>query len=30
MMGKPERKRPIGKSRRKWMDNNQMNVTEIG
>jgi hypothetical protein len=29
-MGKPERKRPLGKPRRRWKDNIRMDVVEIG
>jgi hypothetical protein len=27
---KPEGKRPLGRTRRKWVDNNKMNLGEIG
>jgi hypothetical protein len=27
---KPEGKRPLGKARRRWVDNIKMNLTEIG
>jgi hypothetical protein len=30
LMGKPERKRPIGGPRRRWMDNNIMDLREVG
>jgi hypothetical protein len=29
-MGKPEGKRPLGRSRRRWVDNNEMDFLEIG
>jgi hypothetical protein len=29
-MGKPEGKRPLGRHRRWWEDNNTMGLTEIG
>jgi hypothetical protein len=29
-MGKPERKRTFGRSRRRWEDNNEMNLQEEG
>ena len=29
-MGKPERKRPLGKPRRKWEDNIKMDLQEVG
>jgi hypothetical protein len=29
-LGKPERKRPLGRPRRRWMDNIKMHVLEIG
>jgi hypothetical protein len=28
-VGRPERKRPVGRPRRRWEDNNKMNVREI-
>jgi hypothetical protein len=28
--GKPEEKRPLGRSRHRWMDNNKMDLREIG
>jgi hypothetical protein len=27
---KPERKRPLGRPRRRWVDNNKMGLREIG
>jgi hypothetical protein len=30
LVGKPERKRPLGRPRRKWMDNIKMDFLEIG
>jgi hypothetical protein len=30
LVGKPERKRPLGKPRHRWEDNIRMNVREIG
>jgi hypothetical protein len=30
LVGKPERKRPLGKPRRRWIDNNKMDLIEIG
>jgi hypothetical protein len=30
MVGKPEGKRPIGRSRRRWVDNIKMDLREIG
>ena len=29
-MGKPERKRPFGRSRRRWEDNIKMDLQEVG
>jgi hypothetical protein len=29
-MGKPEGKRPLGKPRRRWVDNNKMDILEVG
>jgi hypothetical protein len=29
-MGKPEGKRPLGRSRRKWVDNIKINLRDIG
>jgi hypothetical protein len=29
-VGKPERKRPLGRHRRKWEDNFKINLSEIG
>jgi hypothetical protein len=30
LVGKPEGKRPIGRPRRRWIDNIKMNILEIG
>jgi hypothetical protein len=30
LVGKPEGKRPLGRPRRRWIDNINMNVLEIG
>jgi hypothetical protein len=30
LVGKPERKRPLGKPRRKWVDNIKIDLREIG
>jgi hypothetical protein len=30
LVGKPECKRPLGRPRRRWMDNIKMDLTEIG
>jgi hypothetical protein len=30
LVGKPEGKRPLGRSRRRWMDNIRMNLVEVG
>jgi hypothetical protein len=30
LMGKPEGKRPLGRSRRRWMDNNKIDLRGIG
>jgi hypothetical protein len=30
LVGKPERKRPLGRPRRRWVDNFKMNLREIG
>jgi hypothetical protein len=30
LMGKPDGKRPLGKSRRRWVGNIKMNLREIG
>jgi hypothetical protein len=30
LVGKPEGKRPLGRPRRRWMDNNKMDFLEIG
>ena len=29
-MGKPERKRPLGRPRRRWKDNIKMDLQEVG
>jgi len=29
-MGKPEGKRPLGRSRRRWEDNSKMDLKEVG
>jgi hypothetical protein len=29
-LGKPERKRPLGRPRRRWIDNIKMDLLEIG
>jgi hypothetical protein len=29
-MGKPEGKKPLGRPRRRWEDNNKMDLTDIG
>jgi hypothetical protein len=29
-VGKPERKRPLGRPRRRWVDNIKMDLKEIG
>jgi hypothetical protein len=29
-VGKPERKRPLGRPRRRWVDNIKMDLREIG
>jgi len=29
-VGKPEGKRPLGRPRRRWQDNNKMDVHEVG
>jgi hypothetical protein len=29
-VGKPEGRRPLGKPRRRWVDNNNMDLREIG
>jgi hypothetical protein len=29
-VGKPERKRPLGRPRRRWEDNISMNIREMG
>jgi hypothetical protein len=30
LVGKPEGKRPLGKLRRRWEDNNKMDLQELG
>ena len=30
LMGKPERKRPLGRPRRRWEDNIKMDLQEVG
>jgi hypothetical protein len=30
LVGKPEGKRPLGRPRRKWIDNNKVDLLEIG
>jgi hypothetical protein len=30
LVGKPEGKRPLGRQRRRWIDNIQMEILEIG
>jgi hypothetical protein len=30
LVGKPEGKRPLGRSRRRWIDNIKMNLLEVG
>jgi hypothetical protein len=30
LVGKPEEKRPLGRTRRRWVDNIKMNLREIG
>jgi len=30
LMGKPERKRPFGRSRRRWEDNTKVDLQEVG
>jgi hypothetical protein len=30
LVGKPERKRPLGRQRRRWIDNIKMDLLEIG
>jgi len=30
LVGKPEGKRPLGRSRRRWVDNNKTDVQEVG
>jgi hypothetical protein len=30
LMGKPEGRRPLGRPRRRWLDNIRMNLVEVG
>ena len=30
LVGKPEGKRPLGRSRRRWEDNNKVDLQEVG
>ena len=30
LVGKPEGRRPLGRPRRRWMDNNRMDLQEVG
>jgi hypothetical protein len=30
LVGKPDRKRPLGRSRRRWVDNIRMDLGEVG
>ena len=30
LVGKPEGKRPLGRPRRRWQDNNKMDLQEVG
>jgi len=30
LVGKPEEKRPLGRPRRRWVDNNRMDLQEVG
>jgi hypothetical protein len=30
LVGNPEGKRPLGRPRRRWVDNNKMDIREIG
>jgi len=30
LVGKPERKRPLGRPRRRWVDNIRMDLQEVG
>jgi hypothetical protein len=30
LVGKPEGKRPLGRPKRRWVDNNKMDLREIG
>jgi hypothetical protein len=29
-LGKPEERRPLGRPRRRWVDNNRMDLVEVG
>jgi hypothetical protein len=30
LVGKPEGRRPLGRPKRRWMDNNRMDLVEVG
>jgi hypothetical protein len=30
LVGKPKGKRPLGRTRRRWVDNNKMDLSKIG
>jgi hypothetical protein len=30
LVGKPERRRPLGRPRRRWLDNTRMDLVEVG
>jgi hypothetical protein len=30
LLGKPEGRRPLGRPRRRWLDNNRMDLVEVG
>jgi hypothetical protein len=30
LVGKPEGRRPLGRPRRRWLDNNRMDLVEVG
>jgi hypothetical protein len=30
LVGKPEEKRPLGRPRRRWVDNNKMDLRDVG
>jgi hypothetical protein len=30
LLGKPERRRPLGRPRRRWLDNIRMDLLEVG